>query len=327
MSLVLRRRALTGLALAAAFPAIARAQPGWPDRPVRLIVPFGAGGAVDTLSRTVANAFPPHGNGQPMVVENRSGAGGTIAGGVVATSRPDGYTLMMADLGANAIGKLLQPSLGYDPVAAFSPIIHLVNLPLVIVTRPGLGARTLPELIELAKRRDGEMTYASPGIGHASHLSAELLARMAGVRWQAVHYRSGADVMRSTIAGETDWTFPSVSTSLPFIREDKVKAIAVSTAAAVPALPGVPPVGATYAGFSAATWHGVVGPAGMPAELVATVNRALRAIITTPEIKAQTERVQAAQVVGGTPEEFAAFIRGEVTKWEPVIREGNIRAE
>lgn len=327
MPFAIRRRGLGALALAAGLPTGLRAQGAWPDRPVRLVVPFGAGGAVDTLSRTVANAFPQHANGQPMVVENRSGAGGTIAGGVVATSRPDGYTLMMADLGANAIGKMLQPGLGYDPLTSFTPIIHLVNLPLVIVTRPGLEARTLPELIELAKRRNGEMTYASPGVGHASHLSAELLARRAGIRWQAVHYRSGADVMRSTMAGETDWTFPSVSTSLPFIREDKVRAIAVSTANAVPALPGVPPVAATYAGFSSATWHGVVAPSGLPAEITLAANRALRAIITTPAIKEQTERVQAAEIVAGTPEEFAAFIRAEAVKWEPVIREGNIRAE
>jgi len=326
MTLLLSRRSLSALVLAG-MPAAVRAQSAWPDRPVRLVVPFGAGGAVDTLSRTVANAFPQQANGQPMVVENRSGAGGTIAGGVVATSRADGYTLMMADLGANAIGKMLQPGLGYDPLTAFSPIIHLVNLPLVIVTRPGLGAATVPELIDLAKRRNGEMTYASPGVGHASHLSAELLARRAGIRWQAVHYRSGADVMRSVIAGETDWTIPSVSTAMPFIREDKVRAIAVSTADPVPALAALPTIAATYAGFSSATWHGVVGPAGMPQDIVLAANRALRAIITTPSVKEQTERVQAAQIVAGTPEEFASFIRAEAAKWEPVIREGNIRAE
>lgn len=327
MTFAIHRRALGALALAAGLPGTLRAQGNWPDRPVRLVVPFGAGGAVDTLSRSVANAFPPHAHGQPMVVENRSGAGGTIAGGVVATSRPDGTTLMMADLGANAIGKMLQPGLAYDPLTAFTPIIHLVNLPLVIVTRAGLQATTLPELIELARRRNGEMTYASPGVGHASHLSAELLARRAGIRWTAVHYRSGADVMRSTIAGETDFTFPSVSTSLPFIRENAVRAIAVSTANAVPALPGIPPVGATYAGFASATWHGVVGPAGMPADMVNTANRILRAIITTPSIKETAERVQAAEIVAGSPEEFANFIRAEAAKWEPVIREGNIRAE
>jgi len=133
--------------------------------------------------------------------------------------------------------------------------------------------------------------------------------------------------MRSVIAGETDWTFPSVSTSLPFIREDKVRAIAVSTSATVAALPGIPSVAATYEGFSSATWHGVVGPAGMPQDIVLTANRALRAIITTPSVKEQTERVQAAQIVAGTPEEFASFIRAEAAKWEPVIREGNIRAE
>src|SRR5690606_37318340 len=153
-----RRNLIAGSAAAAAgmaalaLPSRALAQAAWPDRPVRLVVPFGPGGAVDTLSRTVVNAFPAHANGQTLVVENRGGAGGTIAGAFVSQSRPDGYTLMMADLGANAIGKELQPNLGYDPSRAFTPIVHLVNLPIVIIVRDDVPVRDLPGLIERAKR-------------------------------------------------------------------------------------------------------------------------------------------------------------------------------
>jgi len=322
-----RRGALGALALAAGAPGFARAQAAWPSSPVRLIVPFGAGGAVDTLSRAVANAFGPHSNGQPMVVENRSGAGGTIAGQFVAQARPDGHTLMMADLGANAIGKVLQPSLAYDPATAFTPIIHLVNLPIVIVVRSESPIRTLDDLIARARgQRDG-INYASPGVGHVTHLAPELLARRAGIRLTAVHYRSGADVMRSVLAGETEFTFPSVSTALPFIRQGQARAIAIGTPRPVPTLPGVPAVAAQFPGFEAMTWHGISGPAGMDAGLAQQINAAFRAIITSEEVKSFVETRQAAEVIAGTPADFAALVAGDIAKWTPVIREGNIRPE
>ena len=327
MSFMLHRRALGALALAAGAPAVARAQGTWPNAPVRLVVPFGAGGAVDTLSRIVANAFGPHSNGQPIVVENRSGAGGTIAGQAVAQARPDGATLMMADVGANAIGKILQPSLAYDPVTAFTPIIHLVNLPIVIIVRAESPVRTLDDLIALARSRGDGITYASPGVGHVTHLAPELLARRAGVKFTAVHYRSGADVLRSLLAGETEFTFPSVSTALPFIRDGKARAIAIGSPRPVPALPGVPAVSAKFEGFEAMTWHGIVGPAGMDPALAQQINRVFREIITNAEVKSAVESRQAAEVIAGTPAEFAALIAGDVAKWTPVIREGNIRAE
>jgi tripartite-type tricarboxylate transporter receptor subunit TctC len=322
-----RRVALGALALAAGAPGPARAQGAWPSAPVRLIVPFGAGGAVDTLSRAVANAFGPHSNGQPIVVENRSGAGGTIAGQFVAQSRPDGHTLMMADVGANAIGKVLQPSLAYDPATAFTPIIHLVNLPIVIIVRAESPIRTLDDLIARARAQRDGLTYASPGVGHVTHLAPELLARRAGVRLTAVHYRSGADVLRSVLAGETEFSFPSVSTALPFIQQGQARAIAIGTPRPVPSLPGVPAVAAQFPGFEAMTWHGISGPAGMEAGLVQQINAVFRRIITSDEVKSFVETRQAAEVVAGTPAEFAALVAGDIAKWTPVIREGNIRAE
>lgn len=327
MTIMLHRRAFAACALGLAAPGLARAQSSWPGGQVRLVVPFGAGGAVDTLSRIIANAFGPAANGQTLVVENRSGAGGTIAGQAVAQSRPDGATLMMADLGANAIGKVLQPSLAYDPVTAFTPVIHLVNLPIVVIVRAESNVRTLADLITLARGRTDGITYASPGVGHVSHLAAELLARRAGVKFTAVHYRSGSDVLRSLLAGETEFTFPSVSTALPFIREGKARALAIGTPRAVPALPDVPAVAATYPGFEAMTWHGISGPAGMEPALTARINAIFRSIITSPDVKSAVETRQAAEVIAGTPAEFAALIAGDVAKWTPVIQEGNIRAE
>jgi tripartite-type tricarboxylate transporter receptor subunit TctC len=327
MTIRLTRRALGAAATIAAAPGLARAQGGWPTGQVRLVVPFGAGGAVDTLSRAVANAFGPHSNGHPMVVENRSGAGGAIAGQFTAQARPDGLTLMMADLGANAIGKLLQPGLAYDPATAFTPIIHLVNLPIVVIVPAASRVRTLDDLAALARTRSDGITYASPGVGHVSHLAAELLAQRAGVKFTAVHYRSGADVLRSVIANETEFSFPSVSTALPFIREERVRAIAIGTPRPVPALPGIPAVADRFPGFEAMTWHGISGPAGMDPALVTRINAVFRAIITSAEVKSFVETRQAAEVVAGTPAEFAALVTNDIAKWGPVIREGNIRAE
>ena len=326
MTIRLTRRAL-GVATAA-LPGLAHAQAAaWPSAPVRLVVPFGAGGAVDTLSRAVANAFGPHSNGQPIVVENRSGAGGAIAGQFTAQARPDGHTLMMADLGANAIGKLLQPGLAYDPATAFTPIIHLVNLPIVVIVPAASRVRTLDDLVALARTRGDSLPYASPGVGHVSHLAAELLAQRAGVKWTAVHYRSGADVLRSVVAGETEFSIPSVSTALPFIREDKVRAIAIGTPRPVAALPGIPAVADRYPGFEAMTWHGISGPAGMDPALAQRINAVFRTIITSADVRSFVETRQAAEVVAGTPADFAALVAGDIAKWGPVIRDGNIRAE
>ncbi len=326
-----RRRdlpSLVGLAVAGALSRRdAAAQSPWPDRPVRLIVPFGPGGAIDTLSRAVAQPFPQLANGQALVVENRGGAGGTIAGGVVATSRPDGYTLMMADLGANAVGKELIPSLSYDPLQAFTPIVHLVNLPLVLIVRQGLEARDLAGLVALSKRSRDGLTYASPGVGHPTHLADELLARTAGMKVTPVHYRSGSDVLRSLIQNETDFAIISISTAMSFIRDGKVRPLAVASTTSVPSLPDVPPIAATLPGFEATTWHGVAGPSGLPAEIVAAANRVFNAAVTRPEVREAVERVQFGEVVGGTPEAFAAFIRKEAERWTPVIRAAGIRAE
>jgi tripartite-type tricarboxylate transporter receptor subunit TctC len=326
MTIRLSRRAL-GFATAS-LPCAAFAQAAaWPSGPVRLVVPFGAGGAVDTLSRAVANAFGPYSNGHPVVVENRSGAGGAIAGQFTAQARPDGQTLMMADLGANAIGKLLQPGLAYDPATAFTPIIHLVNLPIVVIVPASSRVRTLDDLAALARTRPDGIPYASPGVGHVSHLAAELLAQRAGVKFTAVHYRSGADVLRSVVSAETEFSIPSVSTALPFIREDKVRAIAIGTPRPVAALPGIPAVAARFPGFEAMTWHGISGPAGMDPALVQRINAVFRTIITSAEVKSFVETRQAAEVMAGTPAEFAALVAGDIAKWGPVIREGNIRAE
>ncbi|MBY0329757.1 MAG: tripartite tricarboxylate transporter substrate binding protein [Acetobacteraceae bacterium] len=321
------RRAVLALPAPALLPPpAARAQAAWPDRAVRLIVPFGAGGAVDTLSRTVAQAFPAQANGQALVVENRPGAGGTIAGAATAQARPDGMTLMMADLGANAIGKELQPSLSYDPRTAFAAICHLVNLPLALVVPAAVPVASVAEFFAYA-RRQGDLPYAHPGIGYIGHLAQELMIRRAGLRMTPIPYRSGAEVLRSLLANETQSAIITVSTSLPQIREGKLRALAVLSTGPVALLPGVPTLAETLPGFQATVWHGIVGPAGLPPEIVAAANRVFNAVAAQPEVRRSVEQTQAGVVVGGTPAEFAAFIRADYDRWAPVIREAGIRIE
>ena len=265
---------------------------------MRLVLPFGAGGAIDTLSRTVANAFPAQAGGQTLVVENRGGAGGTIAGAVVAQAKPDGATLMMADLGANAIGKELQPSLPYDPMRAFTPICHLVNLPLVLAVPAALPVDDIAGFIALS-RRQPDMVYAHPGIGYVGHLAQELFLRRAALRMTPVPYRSGAEVVRSLLANETSSSILTVSTSLPFLREGKLKALAVCSAERVALLPEVPTLaetpGGILAGFEATVWHGILAPAGLPAEIVAAANRVFNTVIRQPEVKRVVEQTQAGE--------------------------------
>lgn len=319
------RRAALGLALAA--PSLARAQAAWPDRPIRLVVPFGAGGAVDTLSRTVAARFAEHANGQSLVVENRAGAGGTIAGGFVAQQRPDGLTLMMADIGANAIGRELNPGLPYDPMTAFTPIIQLVSLPAVLIAHPAVPVRTLPELLAYARARPGQLTYSSAGNGNGSHLFMALFLRRAGLEMTHVPYRSGAEMVTALVRADVQFGFPTVSSALAMIRDGRARPIGIGTQGGTPLLPDTATVDTVLPGFNTAVWHGVVGPAGMEPGLVQRINQVFGRIAAMPEVAEAVFRQQAGRIVGGTPEQFAAFIRREHETWAPIIREGNIRAE
>lgn len=330
MNAITRRAALGAPAAAAlagaslASPAIAQAN--WPDRNIRLIVPFGAGGAVDTLSRIMAARFPEHANGHSLVVENRPGAGGTIAGAFTAQQRPDGLALMMADIGANAIGKELNPGLVYDPMTAFTPVIHLVNLPSVLLAHPSIEARTTEEVIAAARARPDFYSYSSAGNGNGSHLFMELFLRRAGVRMTHVPYRSGAELVTALVRGDVQFAFPSVSSALSMIREDRIRAVGTGSPAGTPLLPNIRPVADVLPGFSTAIWHGILGPAGMERGLVLRINEVFAKIAAMPEVIEQVARQQAGQMVPGTPEDFAAHIRTEFDTWAPIIREANIRA-
>ena len=326
------RRAVLDIAAAAiailvAVPALAQSASQWPERPVRLLVPVGAGGAADTLSRNLSNGFSQFANGQPLIVENRPGAGGTLAAAAVAREKPDGYTLFLAEVGPNAIAHKLTSKLPYDPHNAFTPIIHAANFSAVVLIRPTLPYMTLAEFIAAAKQKPGKFNYSSAGIGNWTHLFMAYLNSQAAIDQVNVVYRSGAEMLTALLKNEADTAIITVSTALGQIREGKVRALAGISMRPMPQLPDTPPVGKTIPGFDVAVWHGIAGPAGMEPALVARINGIFNQALQVPTVRSAIADAQAADIVGGSAQQFDAFIKSELKRWPEVVKAAGIKAE
>ncbi|MEW6449613.1 MAG: tripartite tricarboxylate transporter substrate binding protein [Pseudomonadota bacterium] len=317
--------ALAAVALAAT-PAFAQSAAQWPDRPVRLLVPVGAGGAADTLSRNLSNGFSQFANGQPLIVENRPGGGGTIAATAVAREKPDGYTLFLAEVGPNAVSHTLS-KLSYDPHTAFTPIIHAANLPAVVLLRPTLPYKTLNEFVAAAKQQPKKFNYASAGVGNWTHLFMAYLNSLAGIDQVNVVYRSGSEMLTSLLKDEADTAVITVSTALGQIREGKVRALAGASMKPMTQLPDTPPAGQTVRGFDVAVWHGIIAPAGMDAALVTRINGIFNQVLQVPEVRKAIAESQAAEIVGGTPQQFDDFIKSELKRWPEVVKTAGIKSE
>jgi len=328
MTTMARRGALAALfATVTLAGAVAQPAAQWPDKPVRLLVPVGPGGAADTLSRNVSNGFPQFANGHPLVVENRVGAGGTIAAAAVAREKPDGYTLFLTEVGPNAVSHTLAANLPYDPNTAFSHIIHLVNLPAVVLIRPTLPYNTLAEFVAAAKQQPGKFTYASAGLGNWTHLFMAYLNSQAGIDVTNVVYRSGAEMLTALLRNEADTAIITVSTSLGQIREGKIRALAGTPPTQIAQLPNTPPAAQTLRGFDVNVWHGISGPAGMDAALVTRINGIFNQILQVPAVRNAIVEAQAAQIVGGTPQQFDTFVKGELQRWPAVVKAAGIKPE
>jgi tripartite-type tricarboxylate transporter receptor subunit TctC len=319
-----RLAALAALSLSvlAAGPAAAQ----WPDRPVRLVVSVGAGGAADLLSRNLASGFSQFANGQALVVENRPGAGGTIAAAAVAREKPDGHTLFLAEVGPNAVSHTLA-KLPYDPHTAFTPIIHVANLPAVVLIRSTLPYKTLAEFVAAAKQQPGKFNYASAGLGNWTHLFMAYLNSRAGIDQVNVVYRSGAEMLTSLLRGDADTAIITVSTSLGQVREGKIRALAGAAMRPMRQLPDVPPAGQTIPGFDVSVWHGIVGPAGMDPALVTRINAVFNQVLQAPAVRAAISDGQSADIIAGTPQQFDAFIKGELKRWPEVVKAAGIKAD
>jgi tripartite-type tricarboxylate transporter receptor subunit TctC len=314
------------IAVLAAIPALAQSPAQWPDRPVRLLVPVGAGGAADSLSRNLSSAFQQFANGQPLIVENRVGAGGTVAAAAVAREKPDGYTLFLAEVGPNAVSHMLG-KLPYDPHTAFTPIMHVANLPAVVLIRPTLPYKTLAEYVAAAKQQPGKFNYASAGVGNWTHLFMAYLNSQAGIDVVNVIYRSGAEMLTSLLRNDADTAIITVSTSLGQIKEGKIRALAGAAKRPMRQLPDAPPVAQTIPGFDVTVWHGIVGPAGMDPALAARINGVFARVLQVPSVRTAITEAQAADIVGGTPAEFDTFIKGELKRWPEVVKAAGIKPE
>ena len=318
--------AALSLSVLAIGPAAAQSAAQWPERPVRLVVSVGAGGAADLLSRNVASGFSQFANGQALVVENRPGAGGTIAAAAVAREKPDGQTLFLAEVGPNAVSHTLA-KLPYDPHTAFTPIIHLANLPAVVLIRSTLPYKTLAEFVAAAKQQPGKFNYASAGMGNWTHLFMSYLNSRAGIDQVNVVYRSGSEMLTSLLRGDADTAIITVSTSLGQVREGKIRALAGAASRPMRQLPDVPAAGQTIPGFDVSVWHGIVGPAGMDPALVTRINAVFNQVLQAPAVRNAITEGQAADIIAGTPQQFDAFIKGELKRWPEVVKAAGIKAD
>ena len=312
--------------IAVLLSPVGLAQDAYPSKPVRLVVPYPPGGASDITARLMGQKLAELW-GQQVVVDNRPGANGIVALEHVAKQPADGYTLLFANLGPNAINPAVYSKLPYDPIKDFTPITLTTLVPQVLVASPTLEAKTLKDVIEYARANPGKLNYGTGGNGSANHLGVELIAMTTGVKFTAVPYKGDAQAMTDTLSGQVQMSMPTVPAALPQIKSGKLRPLAVGTKTRVAALPDVPTMQeAGVAGYESASWGGVMGPGGMSAALAAKINADLVRALKSPDVEEKLA-AQGATVVAVGPSEFAAFLADEIRKWELVAKKANIRVE
>ena len=318
---ITRRAALAALAL----PSLARAQGQWPDHPVRVMVAWPPGGSTDVTTRLVMGAVQPA-LGQPIVIENRGGASGAVGSAAFASAPADGYNWMV-DASGQAVNQSLLPNLGFTYATAFTPVTQFVVLPTLLLVRTASPIRTLEQLVAHLKANPGKESYGSSGVGTASHLSAAILMQRAGLDAQHVPYRGGAQQIQSVLTGETLFTFSTIPTPAPLIRDGQLRVLAVSTAARSSAFPEAVPVAEQgFPGFSLADWNGLHAPAGTPPAVILRMAELCETALKQPALR-ERFTLLGAEPVGGGPERFASFITGERTRLGAFIRAQNIKGE
>ncbi|MBL0142029.1 MAG: tripartite tricarboxylate transporter substrate binding protein [Betaproteobacteria bacterium] len=311
-----------GLVAALAIPMAAQAQ-GWPTRQaIKFIVVYPPGGASDVTARLIG-AKLTESLGQSVVIENKPGANGIIATEYVAKSAPDGYTILMANLGPNAINAVVYKKLPYDAIKDFAAITLTTIVPQIMVVTPSLPVKTVPDLIAYAKANPGKVTFASAGNGASNHLSGELFNAMAGIKMQHIPYKGDAPGMIDVMSGLVNVALPTAIAGMPHVRSGKLRAIAVTSSKRLPSLPDVPTVAETLPGFEAVSWGGVMAPAGTPREIINRLNSEILKILKMPDI-AQKLTGLGAEIVGSTPEEFDLYVKEEIAKWGKVARDNNV---
>ena len=298
----------------------------YPARPIRILVPSTPGGSVDTLARMVGNNLSERWK-QQVVVDNRAGAGGIIAGELTAKAAPDGYTLIMATIAAMVTNVSLAKKLPYDPVRDFAPITLVASQQIVLLVTPALPAKSIKELIALAKAKPGQLTFASAGSGSGGHLSGELLKLLAGIDLTHVTYKGISPAIVDVISGQVSMTFANIISGTPHVKSGKLRALAVTGAHRSPALPDMPTmVEAGVPGYESSTWYGLLSAKATPRPIIDKLNKEVVAIVNLPDIKSHL-LAEGAEPVGNTPEQFGALIRAEIDKWGKVIHAAGLRAD
>lgn len=316
------RAAVVGLLLAG---AVLPAGAAYPDKAVRLVVPFPPGGGTDVVARTIALKLGDLW-GQSVVADNRPGAAAIIGTEIVARAAPDGYTLGFISM-THTINVSLYRKLPYDPLTDFAPLILAATAPNVLVAHPSVGAKTVAELVQIAKARPGRLNFPSSGSGGVSHLAAEMFRHAAGIDITHVPYRGAGPALTALLAGEMQLMMATTPVALPQMKAGRLAAIAIASRARSPLAPELPTIAESgYPGFEADTWYGMLAPAGIPAFLVAQINSAVAKLLMQADVKERLAR-EGAQPAGGTPAQFGAYLRSESEKWAKVVRAANIRVE
>ncbi len=319
------RNALLLLCVVAALAAPHADAQVYPSKPVRIIVPFPAGGPTDIVGRTIAQKLT-EAWGQPAIIDNRGGLGGGLGTEQASKAPPDGYTLLMGTIGGLAVAMSLVPNRGYDTLKDFAPVTQAVTVTNVLVTHPSLPVKSVKELLALAKARPGQLNYATSGAGTITNLAGELFKLMGKVDITAVHYKGGAPALTALISGEVQMSYENSLIITPHIKSGKVRALAVTGAKRSRLFPELPTISETLPGYDASGWYGLVAPAATPKDIIAKLNTDVVRILRQPDV---IERLagQGAEPVGNTPEEFTAFIRAEIDKWAKLVKAANMKAE
>ncbi len=309
---------------ALALSATAHAQ-DYPSKPIRLVVPYSPGGPVDIVGRLTAQKLTDELK-QQVIVDNRAGGGGNIAVEIVARSVPDGYTLLMGANGTNAINPNLYPNLAVKPARDLAPIGMVASSPMILVTHPSVSANSIKELIALAKARPGAINFASSGNGSTAHLSSELFKSMAGVNIVHVPYKGAGPALTDLVGGQVQIMFTGISSTLPYVKSSRLKALGVSSEKRVAILPDVPAVNEEIAGYEVMTWYGMFAPVQLPKPYVTKLNQALAKIYATADARQRLAALGADPVID-SPDQFAAAIGKETAKWAKVIKDAGVRPE
>lgn len=304
----------------------------FPTKPIRLVVPFPAGGTTDILARAVGNELTKAW-GQQVIIDNRPGAGGNVGTDIVAKSPPDGYTLLMGTVGTHAINQSLYSKLPFNPIKDFAPVTLVASVPNVLVVNAALAEKnkidSVKSFIDYARVNPGRLNMASSGNGTSIHLSGELFKTMTKTFMVHIPYRGSSPAMTDLVGGQADVMFDNLPSAMPFIKSGKLKALAVTSSKPSPALPGVPPIaqaGGELSGYEASSWFGILAPAGTPPEIVNKLQQEIARSLATPAIKEKMV-AQGAEPVGNTPEQFSELIQAETKKWAKVVKDSGAKVD